>query len=106
MCPRCGKNAPIVYRGVAAYCTACGAPRIPLASSSVTLAGQPSKVGGTVARVLGWIVLVAGLSIALMLALLGLLVFTPATAAILGVPTALASIAFAVMLLKGGRGLQ
>ena len=52
MCPRCRQNAPIVYRGVNAFCTACGAPRSVLANTSVNLAGQPSKVGGQVTRVL------------------------------------------------------
>jgi hypothetical protein len=106
MCPRCRQQAPLVYRGIAAYCAACGAPRAPLAASALQLAGQTSKVGGTVARVLGWVVLVVGLSIALGLATLALLIFTPLTAAAVGVPTALASLAFAMLLLRSGRGLQ
>ena len=51
MCPHCRQNAPIVYRGVLAYCTACGAPRPPFSAKSIDLAGQPSKIGGAVARV-------------------------------------------------------
>jgi hypothetical protein len=49
------------------YCTGCGAVRGPLVAPSVTLAGQPSKVGGTVAKVFGWIVLGVGLATALIL---------------------------------------
>ncbi len=60
LCPHCYKDAPIVYRGVSAHCTACGGLRTPLANESVNLAGQGSKVGGTVASVFGWIVLVGG----------------------------------------------
>ncbi len=60
MCPRCHQNAPLVYRGFNAFCTACGAPRVPLSGASVTLAGQPSKATGGVARVFGWLVLVFG----------------------------------------------
>lgn len=66
-CPSCGKNAPIVYRGMVAYCTACGRPRAPLVEESVNLSGQPSRVGGTVANVAGWLVLVGGLVTALLL---------------------------------------
>src|SRR5437667_81825 len=29
MCPHCRQNAPVVYRGLMAYCTACGQPRTP-----------------------------------------------------------------------------
>ncbi len=107
MCPRCRQNAPIIYRGVAAYCTACGAPRLPLASSSVTLAGQPSKVGGTVARVFGWIVLVLGLAISLLFGL-GLYWLFPEGIAwlVVGLPTALASSAFAILLLRSGKSLH
>ncbi len=50
-----------MQRGIDAYCTACGAKRIPFASPPVNLAGQPSQVGGTIARVFGWFVLGGGL---------------------------------------------
>ena len=50
-----------------AYCTACGGPRVPLTAASVNLAGRPSQVTGTVARVFGWIVLGSGLTFALIL---------------------------------------
>ncbi len=64
MCPHCRQNAPIVYRGVTATCTACGRPRAPLTGASVNLAGQPSKIGGTVARGFGWATLAGGWSFA------------------------------------------
>jgi hypothetical protein len=60
MCPSCKQDAPIVYRGAAAHCAACGAPRIPFSTSSVTLAGKPAKAAGTVARIVGWLTLVLG----------------------------------------------
>jgi hypothetical protein len=107
MCPRCRQNAPIVYHGVSAYCTACGAPRVPLASSSVTLAGQPSKVGGTVARVFGWIVLFGGLTVSLLLGVLFFALFPEAIAwLVVSGPIALLSVSFAWLLLRSGRGLQ
>jgi hypothetical protein len=107
VCPRCRQNAPIVYRGVAAYCTACGAPRVPLASSSVTLAGQPSKVGGTVTRVFGWIVLGIGWATALLLGGLLLALFPEGMAwLVVGLPIAFVSSLFGYLLLRSGRGLQ
>ena len=44
---------------------ACGAPRWPLASVPVNVAGRPAKVGGSIAWVLGWVVLAFGLAAAL-----------------------------------------
>ena len=64
LCPNCYKDAPIVYRGVSAHCTACGAVRVPLANQSVNMAGQPSKVGGAVAKAFGWLTLAGGTVIA------------------------------------------
>jgi hypothetical protein len=106
MCPYCRRNAPLVYRGVVPYCTGCGALRAPLAAPSVNMAGKPHKVGGTVARVFGWLILVFGVVFALLLGLLTF-AFSTATAALivgllLGVPTLAVSIA----LLKSGRSLE
>ena len=63
LCPNCYKDAPIVYRGVSAHCTACGALRVPLANQSVNMAGQPSKVGGAVAKAFGWLLLGGGTAV-------------------------------------------
>ncbi len=63
-CQRCGTDAPIVYRGVVPHCTACGALRVPLSGPSVNLAGRPARVGGAVASVFGWLVLLIGGAIA------------------------------------------
>jgi len=65
MCPHCGQAAPLVYRGVLAYCTACGQLRGPLTGSSVNHAGQVSKAGGAVAQTFGWLSLAAGIVLAL-----------------------------------------
>jgi hypothetical protein len=107
VCPRCHQNAPIVYRGVNAYCTACNQPRMPLANTSVNLAGQPSKVGGTVARVFGWIVLIAG-------SLLGAGLWATCQAIleggvvgyVIGIPIMVISIVLGIVLLKSGKKLQ
>lgn len=108
MCPRCRQNAPIVYRGVNAFCTACGAPRSVLTPGSVNLAGQPSKVGGAITRVLGWIVLVVGTLVAAgTLAMCGSLVGMAAAAPyILSVPIALVTWVLSYFLLKGGKQLE
>lgn len=55
MCPHCGQAAPLVYRGVVAYCSACGQLRGPLTGASVTHAGTVSKAGGVVAKVAAWL---------------------------------------------------
>jgi hypothetical protein len=108
VCPRCRQNAPIVYRGVNAFCTACGAPRSVLANTSVNLAGQPSKVGGQVTRVFGWIVLVVGTLLAAgTFAACSALVGSAAAAPfVLAIPIALVSWVLSYFLLKGGKSLE
>lgn len=63
--------APIV-RGVRSYCTACGAA-LPFtaAPEAVNVAGQPAKVGGGIVKVLGSMVLFAGLFLSGLLAVIG-----------------------------------
>jgi len=106
LCPTCGREAPIVYRGVVPYCTACGALRAPLSSASVNLAGKPSRVGGTFAVVLGWVVLALGGSTALGVVLLLLALSWPAGALAIGLPIALVTLITGVLLVKSGRSLQ
>jgi hypothetical protein len=106
VCPACGQQAPIVYRGVVPYCTACGAIRYPLAGPSVNMAGQSSRVGGTFASVLGWLVLVIGgstaLGIALVFAAIGLWGLGLAIAA----PMALVVLIAGIALVRGGHSLS
>ncbi len=107
MCPHCGQNAPVVYRGVTAYCAACGQPRLPLTGSALHLAGQPSRVGSVVARALGWIVLAVGLSFAVGLAAIAHFLFPAGIAglvvgAAVGVPT----LVIGMLLLRGGKHLD
>jgi hypothetical protein len=73
----------------------------------VSLAGKPSKAGGLVVAVLGWVVLIGGVSLALLLGLL-LYAFIPGSIAGLavGIPIGFASIAFGLLLLFGGRKLR
>src|SRR5215213_5919170 len=79
---------------------------MPLANTSVTLAGQPSKVGGTVARVFGWVVLAAGWLVALIFGgiLYALEAFT--AAGVLGGAIALITSIIAYALLRGGKELK
>lgn len=106
ICPACGREAPIVYRGVVPYCTACGALRAPLSSASVNMAGKPSRVGGTFAVVLGWSVLVLGGATALGVVLLLLALSWPAGALAIGLPIALVTLVTGILLVKSGRSLQ
>jgi hypothetical protein len=106
-CPYCRKNAPIVYRGMMAYCTACGQPRLPFAASAVNLAGQPSKVGGEVARILGWVVLAVGLLVALMFGALLQAIFPAGVAGfVIGGVIAFAAILLGTVLVRGGKTLH
>jgi hypothetical protein len=107
MCPYCRKNAPIVYRGVVAYCTACGQPRAPLTDRSVNMAGQPSKVGGTVANVFGWLVIGGGLITALLVgALFQAILPAGIFGWILGAVIALGSLGVGGSFVYGGKTLK
>lgn len=106
MCPRCRTFAPIVYRGLLAYCTACGAPRTPLVSPSVNLAGKPAAVGGTLARVSGWLALGFGMATA---AGCGLFFYEAVSAnagLAVGLPIAIVSAVVGMLLLRGGSSLK
>ena len=105
-CPHCGNDAPIVYRGVVPQCTACGHVRPPLSSPSVNLAGKSSRVGGAVASVFGWLVLLVGCSVALGVVLL-LSVFHAALAGLaIAAPIAVVSLVLGIVLVRRGASLQ
>jgi hypothetical protein len=71
------------------------------------MAGQPSRVGSILARVLGWIVLGVGLSFALGIAALAHLIFpTGVVGLAIGGPIAILSLVIGVLLLRGGRHLD
>jgi len=106
MCPHCGQNAPLIYRGVAASCSACGRPRVPLTTQSLSFAGKPSRVGGTVAGVIGWIVLVVGLVVALFLGSVFGAIFTTGLGLAIGIPVGLMAIAVSMALLFSGKQLK
>jgi len=80
---------------------------MPLANSSVNMAGQTSKVGGTVARVFGWIALVAGLLLALTLGGLMAMLGAPAAAlAVVNIPILIITAVVAYALLRSGKELK
>jgi hypothetical protein len=106
MCPFCRQDAPLVYRGVVPYCTACGKLRAPLTGRSVTLAGKPSSLGGTVAQVGGWFIFGVGTALAVALGLIALLIFPPITALIVFLPIEIVAMTVGLLLVKGGRKLQ
>jgi hypothetical protein len=87
------------------YCTACGALRTPLTTRSVNLAGKPSTVGGAVARVIGWLVLIVGVSLALGLGFLAWFLFTVTLALAIGLPIGLIALAVGIALVASGRKL-
>ncbi len=106
MCPHCGRDAPIVYRGVVPYCTACGGLRGPLTTASVNLAGKPSQVGGTVASIAGWLILLIGLSIGFGVGLLLWALFTLGVAFAIALPATLVSTGIGVALVRRGSTMR
>jgi len=107
MCPHCGQNAPLVYRGVSAFCSACGEPRIPFTANAVNLRGKPSKIGGTLASVVGWVLLFGTLAAALIVWGVLQSLFPGAPAGwVLGGVIATIGTAASLVLLLGGRALR
>ena len=102
MCPTCGRDAPIVYNGVVPHCTACGALRPPLSGASVNLAGKTSQVGGTLASVIGWIVLVVGGSVALAIVLLFSALSLPGVGFALGIPLTVVTLVLGILSIRRG----
>ncbi|MFO0549124.1 MAG: hypothetical protein U0271_12105 [Polyangiaceae bacterium] len=106
MCPYCRTNAPLVYRGIRAYCAACGRQRTVLSASSLTYAGQGSKAGGAALRVFGCGALLIGGGIA---SVFGLLFWAAvsATAGLIagGILFGLSLLVF-WLLNRGGRSLE
>jgi hypothetical protein len=107
VCPNCKQAAPIVYRGTLAYCTACGAPRSPFSAKSVNLAGQPSKIGGSIAKFFGWLLLGGGLLLALSLTWFFQLLFPAGMVGYaVGVPVGVISLVVGLLVLFGGKNLE
>lgn len=80
---------------------------MPLANPSVNMAGQSSKVGGTVARVFGWITLAIGLAIVLFLGgIMALLGASASALAVVNVPILLVTAVVTWALLRGGKELK
>src|ERR1041384_4735826 len=105
-CPKCGRRAPIVLRGLDSRCAACGAPRFLLAAPNVAFAGQPSRVGGIAASLAGLEVLVLGLSLSGGVWLLLQALFSSAVGLAFALPLVAASLLFGLLLLFGGNRLR
>jgi hypothetical protein len=108
MCPSCGQDAPLVYKGVSAFCFACGKPRTPLTASAVNLRGKPSKIGGTVAAVTGWVLLFGTLATALIVGAILQAIFPVGAVVgwIVGGMIAVVGLVVSLLLLFGGRALM
>jgi len=109
-CASCGQYAPIVVRGVEAFCTVCSAQRTPFAASILNLTGKPARIGGYTAQVFGWGVLIVGLFLALTIglivqALASMFVATTWLGLAIGIPIALLSIGVALLGIIGGKKL-
>jgi len=108
MCPHCGRDAPIVYRGPLAYCSACDKPRIPLSAAGVNLTGKPAKLGGKLAAGLGWGVIAIMLAVATIFGAVLQALFPPGAVVgwVVGAVIAALGIGAGVLLLLGGRFLE
>ncbi len=106
ICPHCGQDAPPILRGIEPRCPICGRLRDPFVATPVNVAGQPSRVGGAIARVLGWLILGGGLLLAVILGAILQAIFPAGVAGIIvGLAIAIASAIAGGLLLAGGRGL-
>ncbi|HXX68338.1 MAG TPA: hypothetical protein VEK07_14200 [Polyangiaceae bacterium] len=114
MCPHCGRDAPLVYRGLVPTCAACGGLRAPLSTRSVNLAGKPSRLGGAVATAAGTLVLAVGLPLAVLVGALSWLLAAllapgashAAAALVVGGSIAAAVVVAGTLLVARGRALQ
>lgn len=105
-CPHCHQNAPIVYKGMLALCTACKQPRTPFSGKALNFAGQPSRLGGRLGRAFGYLVLIFGLLLAAALILFFQLLWPAASIGYaLGLPIALISIVLSALFLLTSRRL-
>lgn len=107
-CPNCQQDAPTVVRAYRAYCTACGAPRpITTAPEAVNVAGRASKVGGGVAKVLGFSVLGFGTLLTIVLALIANLVAPGSPAPwVIGALAFVPTLVIGLMLVLGGKEIR
>jgi hypothetical protein len=107
MCPSCGQDAPLVYKGVSAFCFACGKPRTPLTASAVNFRGKPAKIGGTLASFAGWLLLFGALVAALIVGAIFQAIFPAAILGwVLGGVIAVVGVVVSLLLLFGGRALK
>lgn len=97
----------MVYRGALPYCTACGKIRAPLTGPAVHLTGKPSRIGGQVTRLMGWLTLALGSTFALFMGGLFYWIFPTAIIGwVLGIGLLAVTFILAFALLKGGSVLR
>lgn len=106
MCPHCRTSAPLIYRGVTAYCSACGRQRTALSADSLTYAGKPAQLGASVVRAFGWFGLMVGLLFATVCGLLVGFIGTPIAGLATFAALALFSTLAFYLVRRGGRALD
>jgi len=106
LCPYCRQDAPLIYRGVTAYCTACGRQRPVFSGTSVNLAGKPAHVGGVVVRAFGYVGLTIGVGFSLFIALIVALVGSGTAALTAGGVLLALTLLFSLPMLFGGKKLE
>jgi hypothetical protein len=105
VCPRCGQAAPTIIRGMTVHCSACDFERGPTGGLPLNLVGAPTRIGGTVARVVGVTALVLTLLLATVVGLFfGL--FSVTSGAIAALVIAAIGATIGGLVLRGGRSLS
>lgn len=96
-----------MLHGLESRCAACGAARFLLAAPNVSLAGQPSRLGGVAATIVGLFVLVMGLSLSAAVFFLLQSIWPESVVGwAFSLPMAAGSAFFGTLLLLGGRSLR
>lgn len=107
ICRSCHQDAPAIVRGARAYCTACGAPTSMFAApEAVNVAGQPARIGGGIAGVVGWAALACGAALALIIGGIAQALFAASAGLWLGGVVGFITLLFALPLILGGRKLR
>ncbi|MCS6899443.1 MAG: hypothetical protein RMJ98_06945 [Myxococcales bacterium] len=107
MCPNCGRSAPLRFDAGGSRCSACGAPRLLSGGASLSLAGEPQRIGGLLASGVGWFTLLGGLATAGFLGWIGYFLFSTVKIALyVSLPLALLTTLMGGGVLAAGRKMK
>ncbi len=106
-CPHCRQDAPVVVRDLTARCVVCGRSRPALGQTALNLTGRPSRVGGSLARGLGYALGAFALLASAFVAWLLQAIFTEGVVGyVVAAPMAALGLVLATLLVRGGSSLR